>query len=95
MICDKYDSLSHYDKVQFMGKLCHAAQTDDVLFTMAQELIKLGEQRGLFDKVAFPTDERRDLQSYHAFDYNLSPKEEILKRWKDAPIVGEPKKESE
>lgn len=54
MPCDKYLALSHYEKVQFMGKLTHASQSDDTLFDIALEIIKLGEQRGLFEKVSFP-----------------------------------------
>lgn len=53
MICQKFEALSHYEKVQFLGKLTHASQSDDVLFEIANEIIRQGEQRGLFDKVSF------------------------------------------
>jgi hypothetical protein len=51
MICSNYELLTHSEKVQFMGKLCHASQSDDSLFEIAQEIIRLGEVRGLFDNV--------------------------------------------
>ncbi len=51
MICEKYEVLSHPEKVQFLGKLCHAAQSDNTLFIHAEELIRLAELRGLFESV--------------------------------------------
>lgn len=53
MICQKFEALSHYEKVQFLGKLTHASQSDDVLFEIANEIIRQGEVRGLFEKVSF------------------------------------------
>jgi hypothetical protein len=51
MICEIYDQLTPFEKAEFLGSLCHAAQSDESLFKMASELIDLGKRKGLFDKV--------------------------------------------
>ena len=60
MLCTKYDELSHPEKVQFMGKLCHAAQSDNNLFEVAEELISLATKRGLFDSVIILPDHQNN-----------------------------------
>lgn len=66
MICQKFEALSHYEKVQFLGKLTHASQSDDVLFEIANEIIRQGEIRGLFEKVSFASFQE------HTFDMRES-----------------------
>lgn len=51
MLCNYFENLSHPEKVQFIGKLTHAAQSSDVLFKKALELINEGESSGLFNNV--------------------------------------------
>lgn len=50
-LCKKYDELSHADKVIFLGQICHAAQSNDEIFSFAQTLILLATIKGIFDGV--------------------------------------------
>ncbi len=52
-ICDNYDNLTPLEKSMFMGELVHAAQSCDLHFNMAKELIKSGYDKGLFAGVSF------------------------------------------
>lgn len=51
MLCKSFESLSHQEKVQFIGKLCHATQSSEHAFALAKDLIDFGERAGLFDNV--------------------------------------------
>lgn len=51
MLCEKYDKLNHLDKVRFIGELCHAAQSDNEMFELAEGLIQLAITKGLFKNV--------------------------------------------
>lgn len=51
MICDKYDSLSHMQKIVYVGELLHSCQSDDDIFLMGLSLIELARQKGLLDGV--------------------------------------------
>jgi hypothetical protein len=56
MLCDKYDKLNHIEKVTFIGELCHAAQSDNEMFELAEGLIALAITKGLFNKVTIMPD---------------------------------------
>lgn len=51
MICDKYEALTPKEKSEMVGSVVHAFQSDSALFDMALEIIRLGELKGLFDRV--------------------------------------------
>lgn len=51
MICKNYDSLSHMQKIVYVGELLHSCQSDDDLFLMGLSLIELARQKGLLDGV--------------------------------------------
>jgi hypothetical protein len=51
MICDKYEALSPKGKVILIGELLHAVQSDSHLFDIANEIIKQGKLRGVFEGV--------------------------------------------
>lgn len=55
MICKKFDELNSLEKIEFFGKLNHAAQSDDRIFDLAQSLISAAERIGLLDNVKFIT----------------------------------------
>ena len=62
MICDKYDSLSHMQKIVYVGELLHSCQSNDELFLMGLSLIELAKQKGLLDGVVILPD--NDQQNY-------------------------------
>lgn len=49
--CSKFMALSEVDKVIFAAELLHVAQSDDVLFERAKNLIQSGYKRGAFNGV--------------------------------------------
>lgn len=51
MICTKYDELPHHEKVDYIGSLCHAAQSDNDLFERCLDIIRIAKLRGLFKDV--------------------------------------------
>lgn len=51
MICDKFDSLTHKEKIDFIGKLVHSVQSDGQLFIIGQAVIRQAEERGILDDV--------------------------------------------
>lgn len=51
MICDKFDSLTHKEKIDFIGKLVHSVQSDGHLFIIGQAVIRQAEERGILDDV--------------------------------------------
>lgn len=58
MICPKYDALTPKERADFIGAVVHACQSCDKLYSMGQEIIRLGELAGLFDGVVInPTEE--------------------------------------
>lgn len=50
MNCDKFLELEETAKAFYIGSLIHACQSDNALFEAGQELIKLGERKGLFER---------------------------------------------
>lgn len=58
MICDKFDSLSHREKIEFIGTICHAVQSDDRLFLLGRAIIFQAQDIGVLDDVIInPVDE--------------------------------------
>jgi len=49
--CEKYQALTPIEKITFIGELIHAAQSDNKVFDMANDLIKLAIIKGVFDGV--------------------------------------------
>jgi len=50
-ICSKYEELSPFERVEFIGKLVHAVMSDNFMFQVGQDIIKTGENKGLFNGV--------------------------------------------
>jgi len=50
-LCKKYEELNPIERISFIGELLHAAQSDDTVFDMANDLIKLAILRGVFEGV--------------------------------------------
>lgn len=53
MNCELFSTLNTLEKVDFMGKLCHATQTDDTFFSLAAIVVKAAEDKGMFDRIKF------------------------------------------
>lgn len=53
MNCTKYNDLTPLEKATFIGKLSHAAMSNDILFDMCSDLIEIAEEKGCFDRVKF------------------------------------------
>lgn len=51
MICQKFDELTPKEKTEYIGAVVHAVQSSDNLYSMGQEIIRLGNLAGLFDGV--------------------------------------------
>lgn len=63
MLCKSFEELSHREKVEFIGKLCHACQTSEKLFFLGTVIIYTAEDDGLFDNVKILLDgEEKDAQ---------------------------------
>lgn len=56
MLCKKYDDLSYFDKVTYIGELLHACQSDDLLFDEGNILITKAKSMGLFNGVVILPD---------------------------------------
>lgn len=61
MNCPKFQALNGIEKSMFIGELVHAAQSDDALFEIAEDIIRMGALKGLFEKVTF-LPPRNDIQ---------------------------------
>jgi len=53
MICEKFDQLTPYEKIIYIGKLVHAVENNGYIFDAGTELINMAEQMGLFKNVQF------------------------------------------
>lgn len=51
MLTKEYEELTPVQRVEFIGKLCHAAMSSTSCFRDAKELIEKGERIGVFDGV--------------------------------------------
>ena len=56
MICENYDSLSPIDKVIFIGKIVHALQSSNVIFSDVERIIWRAQAAGVFDGVTILPD---------------------------------------
>lgn len=50
-LCKSYNDLSHFDKIQFVGELLHACQSDEYFFKLGEDIIKSAKDTGLFNGV--------------------------------------------
>lgn len=48
MICEKFNELSINEKIQYIGKLVHAVENDNLLFEAGNEIIGLANEKGIF-----------------------------------------------
>lgn len=60
MICKKYDSLSHFEKVIYVGELLHACQSNDELYALGKDIIELARLKGLMNGVKILPDNKND-----------------------------------
>ncbi len=51
MNCINYQTLTPKEKTDFIGKLLHAAQSDNGIFLSCEVLIQEAEQKGIYDGV--------------------------------------------
>lgn len=51
MVCQSFEELTPKEKTEFIGEVVHAAISDEALYSMAQEIIRIGKIKGLFDRV--------------------------------------------
>lgn len=51
MLCTKYENLAPLERVQMVGEIVHALQSDNSMFKNVQDLIELAKRKGLFDNV--------------------------------------------
>lgn len=51
MICEKFDSLSHKEKIEYIGMLVHSVQSDSQLYTIGLAIIRQAKERGILDDV--------------------------------------------
>ena len=50
-LCKSYNELSHFDKIQYVGELLHACQSDEYLFKIGMDVIKTAKDAGIFNGV--------------------------------------------
>jgi hypothetical protein len=51
MICEEFEKLTPKEKTEFIGQVVHSIQSDSALYCMGQEIIRLGQIKGLFEGV--------------------------------------------
>jgi hypothetical protein len=51
MNCENFQQLSTQEKIEFIGKLNHAAMSNDHLFTACTKIIEVAEENGVFEGV--------------------------------------------
>lgn len=51
MLCDSFTKLSALQRVQMVGEIVHAFQSDNATFKNVQDLIQLAKLKGIFDSV--------------------------------------------
>jgi hypothetical protein len=50
-LCKSYNELSHFDKIQYVGEILHACQSDEYFFKLGEDIIKSAKDTGLFNGV--------------------------------------------
>ena len=56
MLCKNYDSLSHFEKIVFIGELMHSCQCDDDIFEKGKKLIQEARDKGVLNGVVILPD---------------------------------------
>lgn len=56
MNCNKYLELTPFEKAKYMASLIHVCQSNDDLFNEGLEMIKAGEEIGLFNGITILPD---------------------------------------
>jgi hypothetical protein len=51
MLCKNFDSLSHYEKITYIGELLHSCQSDNYFFELGMDIINSAKDVGLFEGV--------------------------------------------
>lgn len=51
MNCSEYQKLSHVEKIELIGKLIHAIQSDNTSFWAGKDLIRIAQARGVLNGV--------------------------------------------
>lgn len=51
MICKLFEELTPRERVEMIGKIVHAMQTDELCFLEVSQTITHAEAKGVFDKV--------------------------------------------
>lgn len=60
MICKLFDELSHPEKINLIGKVVHALQSDDLCFLEACQIVTHAQQKGLFNGVEILPEDKND-----------------------------------
>lgn len=63
MLCQKFNDLSHYDKVKYIGELLHACQSDNFLYTIGENIIKTAKDSGIFEGVVILPEQTQSYES--------------------------------
>jgi hypothetical protein len=50
-LCEKYNTLSHRERIDYIGKLLHSVQSDNQLYIIGQAIIRQAENNGILDDV--------------------------------------------
>ena len=56
MLCSKYEKLSHYERIVYIGELLHACQSVDYFFEQGEEIIHNAKRTGIFEGVVILPD---------------------------------------
>lgn len=61
--CKKYQMLSPKERIEMIGKAVHCLQNDQRSFLAIKDLIKVAEERGIFEGVVImPTNEIKETE---------------------------------
>lgn len=60
--CKSYQELSTHEKVEMIGKLVHAIQSDEICFLTARGMINGAKARGVFSGVTILPDVREEME---------------------------------
>ena len=63
MLCEKYTQLTPLERATYVGELVHAVQSDNGLFELGEEVIKLAILKGLFDGVKIMPDSTPEIET--------------------------------
>lgn len=61
MICQKYQELNPIERVRLIGKIVHALQSNNIIFSCVVEMVEVAEKHGIFDNVKIlPENEKKE-----------------------------------